>query len=107
FRGQSPVAGIIYIDSKAQGFFIGDDELQALVSMSRQFLGGLQKTPVITFDRIHNVPLTGLGKEVPVADKLPNDVKHVLELVTAFDPPKRPAPFQFNFNSSDLFPAPG
>jgi hypothetical protein len=107
FTAPSPVAGVIFIDSKAGGFFIDDDELQRLVCMTQLFLNGLEKTPGITLDRIRNVPLTGLGTDVPPAEGLPDNVNHVLELVGAIAPPKASNPFQFNFDYSDFVPVKG
>jgi hypothetical protein len=100
FTAPTPVAGVIYIDNSADGFFIGDNDLQTLVSMTNQFLVGLETT---RFDRIRNV-LTGLGTDVPPAERLPDEVQHVLELVSEVAPPKMSKPFQFNFDCSDFVP---
>jgi hypothetical protein len=107
FTAPSPVAGIIYIDSQAGRFFIGDDELQSIVSMTQQFVDGLEKTSVITFDRTRNVPLQGLGTKVPPAEGLPDNLKHILELVSGVAPPRASRPFQFNFDYSDFVPVGG
>jgi hypothetical protein len=99
FIRPSPVAGVIYIDSEAAGFFVSDDELKSLVSMTEQFLEGL-KTQDSSFDRIRNVELTGLGIEVPPAEPLPSNVQDVLELVDSVAPPKGSQAFQLNFEVS-------
>jgi hypothetical protein len=104
FRAPSPLAGVVYIDSNAKGFFIDDKELNGIVSIISHFLYGLERTPLNTFDRLRNVPLTPLGSNVPLAESLPDKVRHVLELVSKVAPPKTSGPFQLNFDNSDFVP---
>jgi hypothetical protein len=104
YRLHSPVAGVIYIDSKAERFFVDDDELRRLVLMAKQFLDGLERSPADAFDRIRNLPLTGLSKvPLPVQD-LPSAVVDAIELVGTVAPPRTSKPFQFNYDYSDIVP---
>jgi FAD-NAD(P)-binding len=112
FHAPSPVAGIMFIDSTAHGFFIEDDELKMLVSMIDHFVYSLTREsesfvgngPVAVLDRICNVPLKRLGTAVPRPEPLPDNVKHAFELVSAMPPPRTQRPFQFNFDYSDFIP---
>jgi hypothetical protein len=107
FTEPSPVAGVIYIDSATQGFYIDDQELGRLVSMTQHLVNGLEKIPAAAFDRIRNVPLSGTGNKLPKAEDLPNNVRNELELVTAVNPPRTSKPFQFNYDYSDFVPIQG
>lgn len=99
----SPVAGVIYMDSMAEGYFMDDAELAKLILMADQFVASLEK-PQDTFDRIRNVTLSALAKEIRPAEPLPREVDGILELVNAVDPPKTSKSFQFNFDYSDFVP---
>ena len=103
FIRPTPVAGIIYIDSEAPGFFIADDELRCLVAMTQEFIGSLAGISAGAFDRIRN-PLSNLGTKIPQAERLPSKVGHALELVSDVDPPKAADAFQLNFDYSDFIP---
>jgi hypothetical protein len=107
FTEPSPVAGVIYIDSATPGFFVNDDELRRLVSMAQYLVHGLEKIPSAAFDRIRNVRLSGLGKVVPKAEKLPRNVGGELELVASVDTPRTSSHFQFNYDYSDFVPIQG
>lgn len=102
FRAPNPVAGVIYIDSKADNFFVDDQELKKLVVISQRFLDGLAGSSISAFNRICNIPLAGLCETVPPKEDLPDEVNSVLELVSSVDPPKTARPFQFNFDYSDF-----
>jgi hypothetical protein len=99
-----PVAGVIYIDSKAERFFVDDDELRGLVLMIQEFLDGLERSPRDAFDRIRNLPLTGLSNMAPPTEDLPDAVADVIELVGTVAPPRTSKPFQFNYDYSDIVP---
>ena len=95
-----PVAGILYIDSKAPNFFIEDGEVENLVSMTSNFLLGLQDSQ--GFDRIRNISLTPLSDCEKEEQKLSQEASVFLEPVTSIDPPTTGYPFQFNFDYSDF-----
>ena len=99
----SPVAGVIFMDSMAEGYFIDDAELDGLVLMADQFVASLEE-PQDTFDRIRNVALSALAQDIRPAEPLPHEVDGILELVNAVDPPKTSKPFKFNFDYSDFVP---
>lgn len=104
FIALKPVAGIIYIDSTAPTFFIEDEGLRPLVSMTNLLIYGLENPPLAKFDRIRNVPLKGLRDTAPARDELPNDieVRDALELVDAIAAPRSSKEFQFNFDCADF-----
>jgi hypothetical protein len=101
---QSPVAGIIYLDSKAPGFSVDDDELLGLVVMAQHFLDGLERAPRDAFDRVRNLPFTGLSESAPPAEGLPGEVADAIELVGALPPPRTSKAFQFNYDYQDIIP---
>src|SRR5262249_2863763 len=103
FVKPSPVAGVIYVDSEAPGFFISDEELHSLVAMTQEFVDALLRASAEDFERIHN-PFAALSDVVPPAETLSRDARRVLELVSRVEPPKTSRPFQFNFDYSDFLP---
>lgn len=107
FVAPSPVIGVVYIDSEAPGFFVDDDEVTALVSMTTEFLAGLHRTEQGPFDRIRNVPLAALATSMSAAEALPAEVQGVLELVAAVEPPRTRRAFQLNYDYSDFVPLRG
>jgi len=103
FTKPQPVAGVLYVDSTADNYYVEDDTLEVIVKMASHFLDGVSKPPKV-FDRMRNLPLSALGETVPPPDPLPNEVSAALELVATVDPPKTDAAFQFNFDYSDFVP---
>jgi hypothetical protein len=99
-----PVAGVIFIDSKAPGFFVDDGELRGLVLVAQHFLDALEKSPRDAFDRLRNLPFTGLGRLAPPPEGLPGEVADAIELVSAVAPPSTSKAFQFNYDYSDIGP---
>jgi hypothetical protein len=90
------IAGVIYIDSTAHGFFVDNTELKRLVLMTQRFLNGIETyLSGTSSQRIRNVPLTGIAKTVTAASPLPTRTLGVLELVKSVAPPTTRFPIQF------------
>lgn len=104
YTSPSPVAGVIYIDSEAPGFFIDDNELKDLVRMTTELLNALVRAKKRPFDRIRNIAMTGLNTPIKAAEKLPENVSDTLQLVSAVRPPQTLEPLDLNYDHSDFFP---
>jgi hypothetical protein len=111
FIGATPVAGVIFVDSTAERFYVDDAQLELLVSMTKRFVDGLVRKPEpgsdnaagISSARIRNVPLRRPGSPLNDSEPLPSDVSDAFELCT-IAPPKTTDAFQFNFDYSDFVP---
>jgi hypothetical protein len=103
FTAPNPVVGVIYVDSKAEDFFIDDEELGKLVSVTQHFIDGIEQSKA-KLDRIRNIPLTGLGTGPPAAENIPGNVSRVLEIVRSVRTPLSRGPLQLNFDYSDFVP---
>jgi hypothetical protein len=104
FTSPQPVAGVIYVDSKAKGFFVDDGQLAVLVAMAQTFLDGLVSATQEDFGRVRNVPLSGVKKKAPPPKYIPKSVRGALEVVRTVAPPRAGKEFQFNFDYSDFTP---
>jgi hypothetical protein len=104
FIRPSPVAGVLYVDSTASGFFLDDGKLEELLAMTRQFLASIVSLFERNRLRLQNVPLAGKGILVPEAKDLPNEVRKALEVVSGVHPPTTSGSFQFNIDHSDFVP---
>lgn len=94
------VAGVLYIDSTADQYFVEDEQLRVLVSMGIALLEGLSDERRTKFNRVRNLP-----PPRPTADAsaaiLPS-ADGALEIVGSVSPPATLSPFQFNFDHSDF-----
>lgn len=97
-----PVAGVIYVDSQVPDFFVCDNQLRLLVSMTQTFVASLARIADEPFGNIQK-PLPAFDAKIPPTEQLPDGVRNVLEL-TDIEPPKAPGPFQLSFDSSDFVP---
>ncbi len=104
FTAPSPVAGVIYVDSQAPGFFIEDKELRELVAMAAEFVEVLTRTDKSPVDRIRNVRLSDLGGAARPPGRLPKSLAGILDLVMDVEPPRSSAPLQINYDYSDFYP---
>jgi hypothetical protein len=106
FYGPAPVIGTIYVDCNATQFYIDDGELAGLLRMADGFLNCLRSAEVSAFSRIRNVPLRDIGRPVPRASALQDNVIRQLELVK-IDAPRSSEPLQLNYDYSDFVPVQG
>jgi hypothetical protein len=102
--GPHAVAGILYVDSTAEGFFVDNSLLQTLVSMAQGLLDGLENMQRDSLNRIQNAPLVGDAGSPTAAPALPATVSGILEFVPLVTPPKASGPFCLNFDYSDFIP---
>ena len=98
---QSPVVGIIYIDSTARNFYIDDNELKSIVAMAQAFLSDLERRE--PFDRIRNQMLSTSTLKLENRG-LPEFAKETIDIVSAMRPPRTSGPFQLNFDYTDFSP---
>lgn len=104
YTAPNPVAGVVYIDSEAQDFWIDDAGVARIVRMIKEFVHGLDGGDMDCFPRIRNVLLSGCGDDPPNRSELPPAVSGAIELA-ALDPPMTSGPFQFNFDHTDFVAA--
>ncbi|ESW99302.1 hypothetical protein X769_24475 [Mesorhizobium sp. LSJC268A00] len=100
YTAPNPVAGVVYVDSAGRDFWIDDNDVARIVSMTNEFVRGLNGD-TDPFDKIRNVPLSSTGGALPEALSLPPDVANALEL-SIVQPPRVSGPFQFNFDYTDF-----
>ena len=98
------VAGVIYVDSKSDTFFVDDDCLGRLVAIIDDLLSGLAGTSPELLERIRNVPSSRSSGETEPLDRAPESVRHALTCIEAVDPPRIGMAFRFNFEYSDFIP---
>ena len=102
YVGPSPVAGILYIDSRSPSFWLENKEVKEICRVVEETLKGFDDSPFRRFDRLRNVQLTHLHTGVASPEPLRNDVRFALEALTSIKPPATAGPFQFNFDFSDI-----
>jgi hypothetical protein len=105
FSGPSPVAGVLYIDSEQQNFFIGHERVKDLVSMVELFARDASEFGRSEFRRIRNRSGGRLRDALPDKVAIPPDVASVLETVIGVEPPRTGEHFQLNFDYVDFAPA--
>lgn len=103
--GAPAVAGVIYIDSEAENFFIKNEELVELVRMTAELLDALTRANRKPFDRIRNIELSSTSNQSKSAADLPPEAEKTLELVTEIAPPQTMESLNLNFDYSDFSPA--
>ncbi len=104
FFRPSPVAGVVYIDSKSPDFWLPDAEVSELCTLIRYALDGLQDRTNGSFNRLRNIRLSDIETNATLTTSLPITVVDQLELLTNVPPPVTDAAFHFNFEHSDLTP---
>jgi hypothetical protein len=103
YTSPSPVAGVVYIDSNAPSYYIGDDDLAVLVSIAQRFLDGMAARDLQELGGVRNFPLAELTRQKKRASELPQAVRRTLELAN-LPPPSTRAPYQLNYDFSDFAP---
>lgn len=104
FTSPSPVAGVLYVDSMDEEFFVDGDLLHEIVSAISSFLASLEERPTRMIGGIFNMPLTEWCEEPQPRKEIPAEVAGALELMANVAPPETKGPFQFNFEYSDFVP---
>ncbi|MCD9816653.1 FAD/NAD(P)-binding protein [Bradyrhizobium japonicum] len=99
---QTPVIGVIYIDSEADDFFVSDEELEALVALAQRFLSEMEKRD--GFSRIRNQRPSLTSTTQCARREIPAEVTDVFEVVAGIEPPRSTRPLQLNFDYSDFAP---
>ncbi len=105
YAGPSPVAAVLYLDSRSAGYWLEDDEVAQICRVVEDGFRGLER-PFQPFERLRNVFSSEGHVGNPLAAPIPSDVQFALELVEAVDPPRTKEPFQLNYGVSDLTPLP-
>jgi hypothetical protein len=104
FSGPSPVAGVLFIDSEAPNWFIGDVRVKDLSAMLERFAQDASGFGLVEFRRIRNRSSSKRQASVPAKDSVPAKVAEFLEIVSVV-PPRTIKPFQLNFDYVDFVPA--
>ena len=104
YVGPNPTAGVLYVDSKDENFWMDDREVSGLVEVVRDAVRALEASNSRTFDRIRNTNLREVIRRETTREGLPDEITHALETVGRCKPPRTQANFMFNFDHSDLTP---
>ncbi|UWU31668.1 FAD-dependent oxidoreductase (plasmid) [Rhizobium sp. WSM1274] len=102
-HGRNPVIGVLYIDSRADDFFLDGDRLQVVLNMMEGFAGNLDRNALRDVDHISNRELARAPSKWHTAVEIPEEVRHALETVPVPLARMR-ADSQFNLEYSDFIP---
>jgi len=105
FSGPNPVVGVLYIDSEAPSYFIGDAPVKDLVAMVERFVRACESIDSASANRIRNIPIGKAKNSVPAKETVPSAAAAVLQIVKDVSPPRTNQPFQLNFDHADFVPA--
>lgn len=100
----SPVAAVLYLDSRDEDFYLEDDEVKQLCRIFQTAARSIESADGVSFGRLRNVqlePLCENSANAP-ASTLATTVLEILEIV---EPPSVAGAFVLNFDHSDLAPA--
>lgn len=98
------VIGVIYVDSKAPGFFVEDEALKPLLRMARALLTALNLPRNAPPDRISNVQMDRHPAFPVTAPPIVDDMESRLEIIQSIEPPTLDAEMQINFDFTDFLP---
>ncbi|AHG49908.1 hypothetical protein RLEG12_03190 (plasmid) [Rhizobium leguminosarum bv. trifolii CB782] len=101
--GRNPVMGVLYIDSKAEDFFLDGSKLDVVVNMMQRFAATFDRDALSDIDHISNRELARGGSRWYPASELPSDLDETLESVEISLPTTKTAT-QFNLEYSDFIP---
>jgi hypothetical protein len=99
------VVGVLYIDSEAPSYFIGDAPVKDLVAMVERFVRACESIDSASANRIRNIPIGKAKNSVPAKETVPSAAAAVLQIVKDVSPPRTNQPFQLNFDHADFVPA--
>ncbi len=98
------VIGVIYVDSKAPGFFLENKDLEPLLQMARALLTALCLPRDTPLDRISNVQMDRHPVFSVDSSPVVVDIESRLEIIQALEPPILDAEMQINFDFTDFLP---
>jgi hypothetical protein len=98
------VIGVIYVDSKAPGFFVEDAVLKPLLQMARALLIALNIPRDGPPDRISNVQMDRNPAFPVTASPKVDGIESQLEIIPVIEPPTLNAEMQINFDFADFLP---
>lgn len=104
YYAPSPVAAVMYLDSRDNDFYLTDDEVTQLCRILQIAARSIEAANGVSFGRLRNVqlePLCENGADSP-ASKLATTALEILEHI---EPPSVTRAFVLNFDHSDLAPA--
>lgn len=104
YVGPNPTAGVLYVDSKDESFWLDDDEVTSLVEVLQLSVRAIDRERVPAFDRIRNSLLREVVKKKVRREHVKRILKNAIESVDGCEPPRTTRPFTFNFDHSDLTP---
>jgi hypothetical protein len=105
FHGANPVAGVLYIDSVDQAFFLDDEKLRKIVAFVGEFVAQIDQSVSEKAGEIRRFAFSTkrcsfAGWKDP--DVMAPDILSVLGPVGNVDPPSTNFGFEFNFEHSDV-----
>lgn len=102
FIGPNPVAGVIYIDSTDEHFFLENSNLKEIVRIANELIKALEASKATSLNRIRNIPTGSIECDAPPPVELPPVANGVLEVMDEVAPPSSNQKFEFNFDYSDF-----
>lgn len=100
----SPVAAVLYIDSRDEGFFLDDTSVQELCIMIENAARSIEALTGVSLGRLRNIQLEPL-LDAPGAPAARSIATPALEIMDAVEPPSVGSAFVLNFDHTDLAPA--
>jgi hypothetical protein len=97
----SRVIAVVYVDSTAPSFYIGDDELRLVVLMTTTLFRSLTEQRAL--ERITNIP-SSENIDAVTPEPLSPEAASTLEFVKSIEPPALNVQFDLNFDYSDFVP---
>jgi hypothetical protein len=104
FFEPSPVCGVVYVDSKDDGFWLSDDDVGRLKIVVEHAVENIRSGSSLPLDRLRNTPLRNVTSTLPSSINVPETVEGALEALNKVSPPSLQDKFIFNFDHSDLTP---
>ncbi|MEP1963229.1 hypothetical protein [Tateyamaria sp.] len=103
FYGPSRVAGVLYVDSRDQGFWLKDHEVAELSALFEAGLRAIEEANVRSLGRIRNFALEPLSTAKEDDGDTLGDLD-ALEIVTGAKPATTTGAFVLNYDYTDLVP---
>lgn len=104
FVRPTPIAAVLYVDSKDSDFWLLDNEVQLLADVIDGGINAVEQRRGLPFDRIRNTDLCDTGEDAPPAAAVPAEVADAIESIADIRLPQTARAFGLNFDHSDLTP---